>query len=79
MSGETGNLYRYEDILRAIGRYIDEHDLQDVVLVQLEQGILLRGQGVADDPRRGRRLIEYLFDAEELRRIDERARQQRGR
>jgi hypothetical protein len=65
--GDQGtHLYRYEDILRAIGRYVDEHNLQDVVLVQLEGGILLRGLS-------GRRLVEHLFDAEELKRIDDEA------
>ena len=67
-----GHLYRYEDILRAIGRYVDEHELQDVVLVQLESGILLRGL-------HGRQLVEHLFDAGELKRIDEEASARRSR
>ena len=79
MSWDQAGLYRYEDILRVIGRYIDEHDLHDVVLVQLEQGVLLRGLRRSADARHGRALVEHLFDAEELRRIDETAAQQRRR
>ncbi len=91
MSGNNGSgveLYRYEDILRAIGRYVDDHGVQDVVLLQLEDGILLRGlepSGTAG----GRELVEHMFTAkemvehvftsEDLARIAEAAKRDRGK
>lgn len=79
MSGNnhTG-LIRYEDILRAIGRYIDMHEIQDVILLQGEDGILLRGyRRSAEAP--GGALIQHLFTQADLNAIDEEARQRRGR
>jgi len=34
-NGAAEYLFRYEDILRAIGRYVDTQGIQDVVLLQL--------------------------------------------
>lgn len=74
------NLYRYEDILRAIGRYIDANDVQDVVLLQSQDGILLRGYVTSTDRmQRGTRLIQHLFTSEDLKKIDELARSWRGK
>lgn len=81
-------LFRYEDILRAIGRYVDAHGIQDVVLLQLETGILLRGLEPSSG-KNGNELVEHLFTAkemvehifttEDLKRIDEAARRDRGK
>ncbi|MFO7271475.1 hypothetical protein [Sphaerobacter thermophilus] len=71
-------LYRYEDILRAIGRYIDMNNIQDVILLQSEDGILLRGYRPAAAGRHGPALIQYLFTPADLQAIDEEARQRRG-
>ena len=86
ISGES--LFRYEDILRAIGRYVDDHGVQDVVLLQLDSGILLRGLEPSG-AKGGRELVEHLFTAkemvehvftaEDLKRIDEAARRDRGK
>lgn len=90
MSGKNGTgveLYRYEDILRAIGRYVDDHGLQDVVLLQLESGILMRGLKPSGNAG-GRELVEHMFTAkemvehiftpEDLKRIAEAAKRDRG-
>ena len=72
-------LYRYEDILRAIGHYIDTHKMQDVVVLQSDQGILLRGYRMLDD--RGQHdpeLVQHLFTPDQLAAIDEEARKRRG-
>jgi hypothetical protein len=34
---------RYEDLLRAIGGYIDQHGFTDVLVTQLPEGVLLKG------------------------------------
>lgn len=86
-NGAHESLFRYEDILRAIGRYIDDHGVQDVVLLQLESGILLRGL----QPSSGRsgdllveqlftakEMMEHVFSADDLKRIDEAAKLKRG-
>jgi len=87
-NGTSWYLFRYEDILRAIGRYVDTKGIQDVVLLQLEEGILLRGLQPSGD-RGGRRpveqlftskeLVEHVFTAEDLKRIDEAAKKERGK
>lgn len=37
---------RYEDLLRAIGGYIDQHGISDVVVTQIPEGVLLKGTSV---------------------------------
>jgi hypothetical protein len=34
---------RYEDLLRAVGSYIDQHGFTDVLVTQLPEGVLLKG------------------------------------
>jgi hypothetical protein len=73
------NLYRYEDILRAIGKYIDEQELQDVVVLQAENEIKVHGyRNVSAAGGLRPRLIQHTFTADELRQIDEEARKRRG-
>ncbi len=86
-NGSQEHLFRYEDILRAIGRYIDDHGLQDVVLLQLESGILLRGlqpsasrsgREQVGQPLVARELVEHVFTAADLKGIEEAAKRERG-
>lgn len=78
-SSDESLVYRYEDVLRAIGHFIDEHDLQDVVILQTDEGILLRGYR---RPRPGdptpTSFINRTFTSEEIARIHEEAKQRRG-
>jgi len=78
-SGQSG-VYRYEDILRAVGHFIDEHDLQDVVIMQTDEGILLRGY---HRPRPGdptpTSFVNHTFTNDEIARIREASKQRRGR
>jgi hypothetical protein len=84
----TWYLFRYEDILRAIGRYVDTKGIQDVVLLQLEEGILLRGlqpsgerggKQLVEQLFTSKELVEHVFTAEDLKRIDEAAKKERGK
>ena len=87
-NGASDYLFRYEDILRAIGRYVDTKGIQDVVLLQLDQGILLRGLQPSVE-RGGRELVEqfftakemveHVFTADDLQRINEAAKKERGK
>ncbi len=42
---------RYEDLLRAIGGYIDKHGLTDVLITQIPDGVLLKGTAIEQQPR----------------------------
>ena len=71
----------YEDVLRAIGHFIDEHSFKEVCIIELEEGILVRGL-VYSAHRAGARTISeaYLFTNEDIDRILEEAyaQEQRG-
>lgn len=73
------HLYRYEDILRAIGRYIDENGLQDVVILQTDEEVKVHGySNVSSTGAIRPRLIEHTLTAEEIGKIDEESRNRRG-
>jgi hypothetical protein len=78
-ASDNAGVYRYEDILRAIGHFIDEHDLQDVVILQTDQGILLRGY---HRPRPGdptpTSFVNHTFTSDEISRIHEASKRRRG-
>jgi hypothetical protein len=76
----TGNLYRYEDILRAIGKHIDQEGLQDVIVLQTEDEMDVHGYRSVS-PAGGPRphLLHHTFTAEEIRKIDEESRKRRGK
>jgi hypothetical protein len=73
-------LYRYEDILRAIGRYIDEEGMQDIVVLQADDQMKAHGyRNISVAGGNNPRLVEHTFTAEELKEIDDEARKRRGR
>lgn len=73
------NLYRYEDILRAVGRFIDERGLQDVVVLQANDEVRVQGyRNVARAGGLSPKLVEHTFTADEIRTIDEISRTRRG-
>ncbi len=69
----------YEDVLRAIGHFIDEHSFKEVCIIELEEGILVRGL-VYSAHRAGARTISeaYLFTNEDIDRILEEAYKRRS-
>ncbi len=87
VNGSPEYLFRYEDILRAIGRYIDDNGVQDVVLLQLESGILLRGlqpssnktsNELVEQLFTAKEMVEHVFSADDLKRIEEASKKKRG-
>lgn len=73
------NLYRYEDILRAVGRYIDEQGMQDVLVLQADEEIDVHGyRNVSKSGGLRPKLIRHTFTAEEIKKIDEESRKRRG-
>jgi predicted HAD superfamily phosphohydrolase len=70
---------RYEDILRAIGRYIDEEGIQDVTVLQTNDEVRVHGyRNVSTTGALRPRLIEHTFTAEEIRKIHEESQKRRG-
>ncbi len=69
----------YEDVLRAIGHFIDEHNFKEVCIIELEEGILVRGL-VYNAHHTGARTISeaYLFTNEDIDRILEEAYKRRS-
>ena len=58
---------RYEDLLRAVGSYIDQHGFTDVLVTQLPDGVLLKGT-VIDRSRRSanERISAVLFTNDDV-------------
>ncbi|MGI8586856.1 MAG: hypothetical protein ACR2M0_04100 [Chloroflexia bacterium] len=70
----------YEDLLRAIGHFIDEHSFKEVYIIEIEEGILVRGLVNVADPQGFRTISEaYLFTNTDIAQILEEAHQRRGK
>jgi hypothetical protein len=70
---------RYEDLMRAIGHYIDEHGLTDVLMTQIPDGVLLKGTMI-DRSRGGpvERITAVLFTNQDVVALLEAASRRRG-
>jgi hypothetical protein len=62
---------RYEDLLRVIGYYIDQHDWHDVLITQIPEGVLLKGIVIDASQKMGRveRVVAVLFTNEDVVRM----------
>lgn len=58
---------RYEDLLRAVGSYIDQHGFTDVLITQLPDGVLLKGT-IIDRSKRSanERISAVLFTNDDV-------------
>lgn len=58
---------RYEDVFRALGHYIDTHRFKDVVIVEVPEGFLIKGQ-VLQETAAGYVAVPqtYLFTNEDI-------------
>jgi hypothetical protein len=81
MSDQSGiSSVPYEEIMQAIGYFIDRNSLREITLVELREGILVRGISYTAE-RSGYQTMSqsYLFTHEDLERIvnenDERRKQ----
>jgi hypothetical protein len=70
---------RYEDLLRALGGYIDQHGLADVVITQIPDGVLVKGT-VIDRTSRGafERITSILFTNDDILALLEESLRRRG-
>ncbi|RIK39495.1 MAG: hypothetical protein DCC58_15235 [Chloroflexi bacterium] len=58
---------RYEDVFRALGHYIDTHRFKDIVIVEVPDGFLIKGQ-VLQEAAAGVIAVPqtYLFTNEDI-------------
>lgn len=71
---------RYEDLLRALGGYIDQQGLTDVLITQIPDGVLLKGTAV-EQRLRGvavERITSVLFTNEDVVMLLEESFRKRG-
>ncbi|HYP20334.1 MAG TPA: hypothetical protein VEY08_09685 [Chloroflexia bacterium] len=61
----------YEDILRAVGYFIDQNNLKEVCIIELNEGVLVRGIRYTADPKAGYQTISesFLFTNEDLEKL----------
>ena len=80
MMDQTGtHRFEYEDVMRALGYFIDQNNLRDVCIVELREGILLRGVSFTANRSGYQTLSEsYLFTNDDLERIIEESYERRG-
>jgi hypothetical protein len=80
MLDQTGmHRFEYEDVMRALGYFIDQNNLREVCIVELREGILLRGTSFTANRSGYQTLSEsYLFTNEDLERIIEESYERRG-
>lgn len=73
-------LYRYEDILRSVGRYIDERKMNDVIVIQTRETFELYGFTAKQDPISGSpNMSHYQFNAKHIDKIADESRKLRGK
>jgi hypothetical protein len=71
MLDQTGNFrMEYEDVFRAIGYFIDQNNMKEVCIIELQEGILVRGLRYAAE-RGGYHTISesFLFTNQDLENI----------
>ena len=71
---------RYEDLLRAIGGYIDQHGVTDVLITQIPQGVLLKGTVI--EQRHGapaERITAVMFSNDQIIEMLEESARKRGK
>ena len=80
MMDQTGtHRFEYEDVMRALGYFIDQNNLREICLVELREGILLRGTSFTANRSGYQTLSEsYLFTNDDLERIIEESYERRG-
>jgi hypothetical protein len=75
-----GHIYRFEEALRAIGRYIDANGLQDVMEIQSKGEFHLHGwRNTSSSGSVKPTQVRHVFTVEDVRRINEQSRKRRGK
>ncbi len=69
----------YQDVLRTIGYYVDEHRLTGIRLIETEDGLILQGRVGTGEVRGEKKTETYLLTIEDIRDLMRDAYTRRGR
>ncbi len=69
----------YQDVLRTIGHYIDQHGFTGVRLIETEDGLILQGRVGTGGFRRERKTETYLLTVQDIKEMMKEAYTRRGR
>lgn len=73
------NRVDYEDVLRAIGFFVDQNNIKEVCIIELKEGILVRGVQYTADHAGYQTISEtFLFTNEDLEKVLEDAYKRRN-
>lgn len=61
----------YEEVLRAIGYFVDHNNLKEVTIIELNEGMLVRGVRYTTEPAAGYQTISetFLFTNDDINQI----------
>jgi hypothetical protein len=68
----------YQDVLRTIGHYIDEHGFTHVRLIETEDGLILQGKVSTGGARGEQKTETYLLTVQDVRELMREAYTRRG-
>jgi hypothetical protein len=68
----------YQDVLRTIGHYIDEHGFTHVRLIETEDGLILQGKVSTGSARGEQKTETYLLTVQDVRDLMREAYTRRG-
>jgi hypothetical protein len=68
----------YQDVLRTIGHYIDEHGFSGIRLIETEDGLILQGKISAGGVRGDKKTETYLLTVQDIRDLTREAYTRRG-
>ncbi len=69
----------YQDVLRTIGGYVDDHRLTGIRLIETEDGLILQGRVGTGEIRGEKRTETYLLTIQDIRDLMRDAYARRGR
>jgi hypothetical protein len=68
----------YQDVLRTIGHYVDEHGFSDIRLIETEDGLILQGKTSTGGARGEKKIETYLLTVQDVRELMREAYNRRG-
>jgi hypothetical protein len=69
----------YQDVLRALGLYLDDNRYAHIRIFETEEGLVVQGVRIQEDGTRSQSHESYLFNEQDLQNILQAAYQRRER
>ncbi len=69
----------YQDVLRTIGHYVDEHGFTGIRLIETEDGLILQGKIGTGELRGEKKTETYLLTVQDIRDLMREAYTRRGK